>query len=291
MKLFLILIFILSSLVFSQETFLNKNSEKHLCGVVSLDKMLEDTTYTSWFNKKYCKSGVSNSYQFWRDNLKDVEVEIYFGTWCSDSKRNVPHFIKMWDCLGLNRNQLKLIAVYDNTEKTKNKTSPTNEQEGKNIFRVPTFIFYQDGKEIGRIVEDPVNSLEIDLSQIALGVPSIPNYKAANYMMNVIKENDLENLEEIKDSIKIKIKQIAKRDSDLNGLGYFYIEHNKLDEALYIFELNIALFEKVPNVYDSYAETLALLGRKEEAITNYEKVLELDPENKNAKERLEKLLE
>lgn len=291
MKFIILLVLVISNCVFSQETFINKKNEKHLCGVVSLDKMLDDTTFTSWFNKKYCKSGISDTYQYWRDNLEDVKVEVFLGTWCSDSKRNFPEFVKLWDCLGLSREQLKIIAVYDDTENSTYKTSPSNEQEGKNIFRVPTFIFYKDEKEIGRIVEDPVNNFEIDIAQIALGVPSIPNYRAANYMMNIIKDNNLDDLKSIKDSIKTELKTIAKRDRDLNGLGYLYIGHNKLEEALYVFELNIALFEKVPNVYDSYAEALALLGRTEEAITNYKKVLELDPENKNAKERLEKLLE
>jgi hypothetical protein len=35
-----------------------------------------------------------------------------------------------------------------------------------NIVYVPTFIFYKDGVEVGRIVEAPKHSLEIDIINI-----------------------------------------------------------------------------------------------------------------------------
>ena len=38
--------------------------------------------------------------------------------------------------------------------------------EDLKIERVPTFIFYRDGKEIGRIVENPSNSLVEDFLDI-----------------------------------------------------------------------------------------------------------------------------
>ena len=42
-------------------------------------------------------------------------------------------------------------------------------------------------------------------------------------------------------------------------------------------------------MYDSYGETLALNGEHEEAIKMYEKVLEIDTENKHAKSQIKKL--
>ena len=41
-------------------------------------------------------------------------------------------------------------------------------EKGYNVLRVPTFIFYKDGKEIGRFVEHTVNdaTLEHDILQI-----------------------------------------------------------------------------------------------------------------------------
>jgi len=49
-----------------------------------------------------------------------------------------------------------------------------------------TLFFKRDGKEIARIVETPQNDLLTDIGQIALGLPSKPNYRAANYLMNLL---------------------------------------------------------------------------------------------------------
>ncbi|NNK29609.1 MAG: thioredoxin, partial [Flavobacteriaceae bacterium] len=40
--------------------------------------------------------------------------------------------------------------------------------QGRNIEYVPTIIFLKDGKEAGRIVELPMNSLEQDMEAIIL---------------------------------------------------------------------------------------------------------------------------
>nr|WP_294308093.1 hypothetical protein [uncultured Chryseobacterium sp.] len=49
-----------------------------------------------------------------------------------------------------------------------------------------------------------------------------------------------------------------------------------------IFKLNTLLFPKSSNVYDSYGEILETLGNRKEAIINYRKSLELNPDNTNA---------
>ncbi len=80
-----------------------------------------------------------------------------------------------------------------------------------------------------------------------------------------------------------------QRPMKLNRLGYDFIQEKKLDWAVEIFKLNIRLFPKDPNGYDSLGEAYMLNSQKELAIQNYRKVLEMDPENMNAKQMLEKL--
>jgi len=87
-----------------------------------------------------------------------TKVLVIFGTWCSDSKRNVPRFLK--SVKGNKNIQLEFYAV-DRKLKAGNGLA-----EKYQIKRVPTFVVLQDGKEIGRIVERPVISIEKDLSQI-----------------------------------------------------------------------------------------------------------------------------
>ncbi len=89
---------------------------------------------------------------------KEIKVEVYFGTWCGDSRNNVP----------------KLIKIFENIPKFKiewtgiiwRKCDKSGLYKKYKLERVPTIIFYQNGKEIGRIVENPIKTLEQDILDI-----------------------------------------------------------------------------------------------------------------------------
>ena len=49
---------------------------------------------------------------------------------------------------------------------TRGKKTPDNLQKGFNVKNTPTFIFYRDGKEIGRYIEHSRQSMEKDLLKI-----------------------------------------------------------------------------------------------------------------------------
>jgi thiol-disulfide isomerase/thioredoxin len=91
------------------------------------------------------------------DNL---EIVVYLGTWCSDSENNVPKFMKIIDALGQD-----VPVKYFNVKRKPNKNVKYY-YKGLKVEYVPTFIFYRDGKEIGRIVENPQNSLIEDFLEI-----------------------------------------------------------------------------------------------------------------------------
>ncbi|MCT2561591.1 tetratricopeptide repeat protein [Chryseobacterium herbae] len=75
-------------------------------------------------------------------------------------------------------------------------------------------------------------------------------------------------------------------ENGINSFGYQLISDKKTDDALKIFKLNIQLYPNAWNTYDSYGETLLQVGQKKEALENYKKSLELNPENENAKKIL-----
>jgi hypothetical protein len=93
-------------------------------------------------------------------NLDSVQIEIFLGTWCGDSRREVPKFLKIFDETGLTNNRIRLFAV------DKKKKLPDNLTTTNNIERVATFVFKLNRKEIGRIVEYPQISLESDIVSI-----------------------------------------------------------------------------------------------------------------------------
>ena len=74
-----------------------------------------------------------------------------------------------------------------------------------------------------------------------------------------------------------------------NLLGYHYLRSGRLKEAVAVFELNVEAFPDVGDPYDSLAEAYMAEGRNDLAIANYNRSLELDPNNSNARVMLEKL--
>ncbi len=94
---------------------------------------------------------------------EDLSIKVVLGTWCSDSRREVPGFMKISDLLGIDPGSMTFIGVDDS------KISPVGEYEELGIERVPTFIFYKNNVEAGRIIENPVSSLEQDMLNILTG--------------------------------------------------------------------------------------------------------------------------
>jgi tetratricopeptide (TPR) repeat protein len=77
----------------------------------------------------------------------------------------------------------------------------------------------------------------------------------------------------------------------LNALGYESLRNGKTDDAIRLFQKNVAEFPESSNVYDSLGEAFAAAGMKDLAIENYEKSIKLDPKNQNGIDRLKKLKE
>ena len=74
------------------------------------------------------------------EKLDKVDITIVFGSWCSDSQTQLPLFYK------------KKAVSFDISDLS--------------IELVPTFIVYQNGDELGRIIETPEKTLEKDLAKI-----------------------------------------------------------------------------------------------------------------------------
>ena len=89
-----------------------------------------------------------------------VDLLVVLGTWCSDTKREVPRFLKIADLAAIPASHIKFYAV----DRTKKSSDGVTDQYS--IERVPTIIFFKQGNEIGRIVEKPKNSLEEEMLTI-----------------------------------------------------------------------------------------------------------------------------
>jgi hypothetical protein len=78
-------------------------------------------------------------------------------------------------------------------------------------------------------------------------------------------------------------------ETELLAAGYRLPEDKKTQHAIGMFELCVAEHPESANAYDSLGEGYLAAGEKELAIRNYEKTLELDPGNDNARRMLEEL--
>ncbi len=88
---------------------------------------------------------------------KDFSIIIVLGDWCSDSEMNVPVFFRVIDLAAFDNQNIRIFCV----DRTK-----TVEKMELEIEKVPTFIVYRKGEEIGRIIESPIKSMEEDLYEI-----------------------------------------------------------------------------------------------------------------------------
>ena len=160
--------FLLAFLVFSMgscittnkviNASINKNGS--LVGIANKSSF-KQTAFVAWFDNNYndYKLDVKALKEI-KPLLKGVKIKAVMGTWCGDSRRETPRFYKLLDSVDFDYNNLQMITV------DRSKKSLYNEQEGLNIIRVPTFIFYKDGKEINRFVEYPKETIEKDFLKI-----------------------------------------------------------------------------------------------------------------------------
>jgi hypothetical protein len=122
--------------------------------------------YSTWLMKGY------DDYQVNTDALnklldidkEGITLKIVMGVWCPDSRREVPRFMKVLAAWHFPTDKTVFIGVDDA------KQSPIGEYAGLEIQRVPTFIIYKNNIEAGRIIENPVTSLEQDMVNILTGM-------------------------------------------------------------------------------------------------------------------------
>ncbi len=170
---FLLIPIIISSQESAQEITTQKG-HTFLVGKINTAD-LKTKSYNSWYSKNYDAYQVDETtLRPHKASLNANKILVFMGTWCGDSKREVPRFIKILEHMDFPMENLKIVAV--DRRKGFYKKSPTGEEWGLNIFKVPTFIFYKNGKEVNRIVESPVSSLEEDMVKIIDGKSYTPNY-------------------------------------------------------------------------------------------------------------------
>ena len=258
----------------------DKKGNELLLGEITKSDLTKNS-FNTWFSKNYNDYLVNKSItKQLKDSLNQYEIKVFLGTWCDDSKKEIPRFYKVLDATKFPENQLQVIAV--NRTKDAYKQSPNHEEKGLNIHRVPTFIFYKNGKEVNRIVEHPKETLERDMLNITTKNTYTPNYVAANYMHYLLNTKPIDSLKSQELNLASRLAEFVKGSRELNTFGYSLLRSNQTDKALFVFNLNTKIFPYKYNVYDSLGEAYFETKNFTEALKNYYKVLSLKPDDKNA---------
>lgn len=158
----------------------SQEGDVNITGDFSVKDLQERSSFSSWYTEEYNNYVVDTILKSHKKKLntllRNKSIQIFMGTWCSDSKREVPRFMKIMDSLKFPKNKIQLIGV------NREKHAFSGQDLGKRLKYVPTFIFYHNEfadrtpTEIGRIVEAPVETLEKDMLKILLGDFYVPNY-------------------------------------------------------------------------------------------------------------------
>ena len=174
MKKRIYLLIILLTVISAQSPQIINDSKKDnpmLIGLSQRSDYEHSEHFKQWFNEEYESYEIDEETLYLTSAIEDeIKIECFMGTWCEDSRREVPRFYKILDQIKFNEKNLKIVSV------DRGKVSPGGEEKGKNIHHVPTMIFYSQGQELGRIIEYPVGTLEEDVVDIMFGNPPTPNY-------------------------------------------------------------------------------------------------------------------
>lgn len=247
---------------------------------------LQGENYKTWFNANYeayqpNKSVVSKI----TSELKHYTITLFMGTWCGDSKKEVPRLYKVLEASNFPMNQLSVVAV--SRQANMYKQSPQHEEAGLNIHRVPTIIFYKNNKEVNRIVEHPIASFEEDILNIITTNTYKHNYQIVSAVDKILKKKGTKGLKRRhKRLIKTYKDQITNM-YELNTYGKVLYSKNKINDAIAVFKLNTLLFPDQPRTFMSLANTLGVNGNKADAVKVLQEAIILHPEDENLKANLE----
>jgi tetratricopeptide (TPR) repeat protein len=249
-------------------------TNKKLLGACNRDSLLQ-APWKEWFEPNYAAYSADNELiaKLKKSLTKEFSFEIFFGTWCGDSKREVPRFYKIADAIGIPEQKIKLIGV-DSGEAYKQ--GPNAETYGKAIYRVATFIVLKSNVEVGRLIEHPVTTLEEDLYKIITGLDYQPNYKSYSSIEQWLQKGLLTNPNTSLRGLAKQLKPLLVSPSELNSCAQVLAVQGKIKEAIFVCRMNAYVFYDNAETYALLARTLSNDGQHKEALENIEYAIRIN---------------
>ncbi|MHB1921799.1 MAG: thioredoxin family protein [Chitinophagaceae bacterium] len=153
---------------FSQETYhtsYDSEGNKVLTGYLSESVLANDSAFQWFFNGVNDYHPDPSMVRYIAANKDHFQVVVLGGTWCPDTQKLLPEFYRVMIGAGYPLNKIMVIGVDHHLKAIGNETRPYH------LVQTPTFIFYRNGKELGRIVDHVHKSMEADMVAILQGQP------------------------------------------------------------------------------------------------------------------------
>lgn len=206
-----------------------------------------------------------------RTRWAGVKVEVFFATWCGDSKYQVPRFLRMSELAQMPDSCLSLIALDGN------KCGPCGEEQNRQIHRVPTFIVSRGGVELGRIVEWTDRSLAEDFWRILSRYRYEPHYAVANALMQAIETQGPESVARSARAEATAARPRLKSPAELATVTSVYLGRRQVAAASAVAQVNALAFQQSPAVHYWLGQVAEASGQRRRAIAHYRRSVALDP--------------
>lgn len=249
---------------------------------------LQKPPFGDWFDRNYAGyQPVMLTADKLRGAWPGVSIEAFFGTWCGDSKRQIPRLLRLLDASGFDERRLTLVGLSDRPMEFKK--APDNVQAKRLIHRTPTIVVVRDGVELGRIVETPSVSLEADLLAIVEGHGPIPKYGAEAWVHRRFSEGTSAEAEKALETAAPEVLKLGGPDSLWHYAEYDLLRNGRAHEAKAVLDLHLKLNPRSVVGHILLAEALGILKRPTEALAALERALAIEPSNTRAQRAVAKL--
>ncbi len=267
------------ALLFALPSLAHDEDPPKLLGQCGRDQLANEP-YAEWFDEEYAgyvpNAGVVET--LLDTGVANVDFKIFFGTWCGDSRREVPRMWKLLDELEIPAAQRSLIAVDGGGEM--HKRSPGGEEKGLEIYRVPTIVVRRGGEEISRIVEYPALSLERDFLAILRGDAYQPSYASYPVIRRWLEDGLLADENVSPRGLANEVRGVVSGEGEIHAAARVLSARGQVAEAVKLLEVNCALHRDSSLCRARLAEGLIEAGDLEGAREQAERAMELneDPE-------------
>ena len=243
---------------------------------------LQQAPFNAWFDSGYTSYAPrSEAMTALATSLDSVEIEVYLGTWCSDSTRDVPRLHRVLDDAAFPTDRLEMVALSDRPGEFKH--SPAGKERERLVHRTPTIVISREGRELGRIVQNSRNRIEEDIVAILNDEPYQARFGAEARLHEIASTRGIEAFEGRSSELAQELGQLGESDSLWHYAQYDLLVNDKPREAAIVLDVFVTLYPESARGYFLLARAHRALQELDEALAAVRHSLSLGPGNDEAR--------